>query len=238
MTRVILPCKDFLRAKSRLAGVLASHERRNLMQAMVEDVLQIVSRHPSIDEVVLVSDDPSAELLAAKYGVRHLDEASLKASGLNGVVTATCLLLEQESDASILVLHGDVPALENADIDAVITAVMEDHVELVLVPDRTRNGTNGLMYTSGTQLTFCYGDNSFSQHQTQASAPKVLDLPGLSLDIDDPQDLYELLGYLQEHPQAAPHTRKLLLGTAIGSRVETIVGGAAQSSEIQIEDIG
>ncbi len=44
----LLPLKDLVQAKTRLGGVLASHERRALAQAMAEDVLAALTAAHSL----------------------------------------------------------------------------------------------------------------------------------------------------------------------------------------------
>ena len=60
VTWAILPVKDLVRAKSRLAGVLAPHERRALAQAMVEDVLVALTGCGELQGVLMVSDEEDA----------------------------------------------------------------------------------------------------------------------------------------------------------------------------------
>ena len=74
MTWAILPLKDLVQAKSRLSGVLAAHERRALVQAMVEDVFTALALAQCLEGVLVVSDAPSAEMLAQKYSVECVDE--------------------------------------------------------------------------------------------------------------------------------------------------------------------
>jgi len=70
MAQALVPLKDLVQAKSRLAGLLRPSERRALAQAMVEDVLSVLSRHKDIVRVTLVSDDPGARHCAGHSGLR------------------------------------------------------------------------------------------------------------------------------------------------------------------------
>ena len=67
MVWALLPLKDLVKAKTRLSGVLAPHERRALAQAMVEDVISVLVTLEELEGILLVSDDPAAELLSHKY---------------------------------------------------------------------------------------------------------------------------------------------------------------------------
>ena len=120
MAQALLPLKDLVQAKSRLAGLLRPSERRALAQAMVEDVLAVLSGHKGIKRVTLVSDDPGAGLLATKYDIDYWDESSLCCSGLNPIVQEASTRLLAGGDEPLLVLHGDLPLLTAADISAVL----------------------------------------------------------------------------------------------------------------------
>ena len=73
----VLPLKDFGEAKQRLAGRLTPAERRAFFQAMVEDVLTVLTRCSSLSGVAVLSDDPTARLLASHYGVALWSEHDL-----------------------------------------------------------------------------------------------------------------------------------------------------------------
>jgi 2-phospho-L-lactate guanylyltransferase len=65
--------------------------------------------------------------------------------------------------------------------------------EVVLVPDRRRDGTNVLSIPIGTDFTFRYGPGSFERHREEAArcglAVVVLELDDLTWDVDEPGDL-------------------------------------------------
>ena len=127
MSRVILPLKDLVEAKSRLSGLLRPAERRSLAQAMVEDVLSTLVGHPQINAVTLVSDDPASALLASNYGIEHMPEAALGCRGLNPVIAKASQLLSQRSEQPIIVLHGDLPCLNSDDISAALNALEQNN---------------------------------------------------------------------------------------------------------------
>ena len=120
MAQALVPLKDLVQAKSRLAGLLSPSERRALAQAMVEDVLGVLSSHSQIRRVVLVSDDPAAGLLANQYATDCWSERSLGCRGLNAVIRQASQRLLAETDEPLLVLHGDLPLLTQTDISAVL----------------------------------------------------------------------------------------------------------------------
>ena len=66
MAQALVPLKDLVQAKSRLAGLLRPSERRALAQAMAEDVLNVLANHVNVAGITLVSDDPGAGLPAVR----------------------------------------------------------------------------------------------------------------------------------------------------------------------------
>ena len=120
MIQALLPLKDLVGAKSRLSGILSPSQRRALAQAMVEDVLCVLASHSMIDGVTLVSDDPSAHLLASSYGAHHVDERKLACRGLNPVLEYCSARLLHKYASVVLVLHGDLPLLNDDDVTAML----------------------------------------------------------------------------------------------------------------------
>lgn len=207
MVHVLVPLKDLVAAKTRLSGLLSPSERRSLAQAMVEDVLAVVTNHPRIERVTLVSDDPVASMLAAQYGASCLPESDLGQSGLNSVVTAAVAHVLQQEAAPVtdqgalelLVLHGDLPLLDAADIDAVLDQRRAGD-GLLIASDSHGFGSNLLAFTEREVPVFAFGQDSCAKHLAWAHSAgvnvQVLRRPGLELDVDEPADLSALINKL------------------------------------------
>lgn len=196
MVWALLPLKDFVNAKQRLSGVLSPQERRHFFHSMVEDVLAVLARHEGIEKTVIVSDDPSAELLAEHYGVDFWSETSLPGRGLNDVVTAFARQIEQQGVDSLLVVHGDLPLLSAEQIDTLL-ASHPSSPAVTLAPDRHLQGSNCLLCSPPAVIDFHYGENSFQLHRQACERSAVAFseclLDGVSCDVDNPEDLLVLL---------------------------------------------
>ena len=199
MAQALVPLKDLVAAKTRLSGLLCPSERRALAQAMVEDVLLTLASHPRLTRVTLVSDDPGAGLLAYKYGIESLDESLLEGRGLNPVLESACERIMPGGDEPLLVLHGDIPTLTHADIDAVLVkhAVRDT---LVIGCDRHGVGTNLLAFTRLSKPRFAFGQNSCAAHEQSALklgiTASIMHRAGFALDVDLPEDIARLLEVL------------------------------------------
>lgn len=225
MIWALLPVKDLVRAKSRLAGVLAPHERRALAQAMAEDVLTALTDSEQLAGVLMVSDDPGAELLAHRYGVELIEEAGLGCHGLNPVIAAGCARLVGKGASAIMVVHSDLPLLTPADVTALNTVFEQADVDRVLSPDRARGGTNIFLFDSARLPAFHYGPGSCEAHVSAARAEgrqlRIESRARVALDIDEPADLLELLTRL-ESSEVSGHTAGLLQAPALRRRIALI----------------
>jgi 2-phospho-L-lactate guanylyltransferase len=224
MAQALVPLKDLVTAKTRLSGLLSPEERRALAQAMVEDVLTVLTGHPQIERVTLVSNDPGADLLASKYDLDYLNERFLGCRGLNPVIAKSCELSLGGGKQPLIVLHGDIPLLSPEDIDAVLLAQTQSG-GLVIGCDRLAVGTNLLAFDASCRPQFSFGTDSCARHSRSAREADipllVLRRTGIALDVDEPEDLALLMTKLRQKKNG--HTAKLLLQTALGKRIERIL---------------
>ncbi len=220
MVQALVPLKDLVRAKTRLAGLLTPSERRALAQAMLEDVLAVLAAHPEVAAITLLSDDPGAHLLAAQFGAAHWAENELGCRGLNAVVASASARLLAQRRQPVLLVHADLPQLAGADLSAVLAA-RRAGAGLVVGCDRHGRGTNLLCFDAAHMPEFCFGADSCARHLAAARSrgitASVLLRPGIGLDVDEPGDLALLL----EQPglPATGRTAALLRGGSLGARI-------------------
>lgn len=239
MVRAVIPLKDFVNAKQRLSGVLAANERRQLFQCMVEDVLEVVSKHPGIEETIIVSDDPSANLLADRYGAQCWSEKEVilaaptaaDKTGLSAVVTAAAQRLESMGEETIFVIHGDLPLLCSDDIDQLLSVHQRAGSRaLTIAPDTIQDGSNCLLATPPCVIDFQYGKGSFAKHADaarQASAVfNCIELDRAGIDIDRPDDIVNLLKMRSEHRR----TMSYLMDSGVGERVQAMLSDKSVSA--------
>ncbi|RLQ21566.1 7,8-didemethyl-8-hydroxy-5-deazariboflavin synthase subunit CofH [Seongchinamella sediminis] len=196
-----MPLKSLDRAKSRLAAVMTSAQRSDLVEAMARDVLAVLVEHPAIDAITLVSDDPDARRIAAECGALFIAESELAPPGqplrgLNAVVAAATERLIATGAERLLVVHGDVPALQAAELDRALD-LQSTGGGLVIGSDRELQGSNLLVFAADACPRFSFGPNSRAAHQRWAEdlgqTVQVVQEPGIALDVDDMDDLQCLL---------------------------------------------
>ena len=210
-TVAILPVKRFGAAKTRLGAALGAGARRALAEAMLADVLAALGLSRCLDEIVVVTGEPSAGALACAHGarvVRDDDEQGQSAAARIGLRAAA-------SARRAVLVPGDCPALDAVELDALL-ATVPPAPSVVVVPDRHGSGTNALVLTPPSAIVPAFGPGSRARHEAVAKAAgvacAVAQLPSLALDIDTGEDLEALRAGLDGLGLAnrAPATRGLL----------------------------
>ena len=188
-----VPVKDLVNAKQRLVPALSPAERRDLAHAMLEDVLEAaVAALPG--SVLVVTTDQAVEAVARAAGAECLTESA------NRGHTAAVAFAQREAVARgadrFLTLPGDVPCVTSAEI-ATLCAALGPPPAVAFVPSRSGRGTNAALLAPPDAIPLTFGEPSFDNHLRTARAaglvPQILELPGIGLDVDDPDDLRALL---------------------------------------------
>ena len=212
---VVMPVKDLSNAKQRLAGVLSAEERRALFRAMLEDVLNALAASPGLAGILLVARDPEARRLAEGYGARVLVEPANR--GHTAASSLGARTLAREGVAGTLQLPADIPLVTPADIEALLRA-HGPAPAVTLSPSRDRRGSNAVACSPPDLLPLRFGDDSFFPHLQRARdlgiEPRIIERPGLALDVDRPADLAAFL--------AAPSDTRAyayLAGSGIAARI-------------------
>ena len=188
---ILLPVKNLAKAKQRMASVLDQPARTELAQAMLTDVVGALAAFAG-DEVAFATSDPFALELAGRYGFEVIrDEANVSETDAIEMATQVC---ETRGIASTLVIPGDIPLIDAADLRAIYEA--SPNAGSVLVPSRDKRGTNAVLRRPASLFPLRFGNDSFMPHLATAIATDkacvVLSLPAIGLDIDTPEDLHDL----------------------------------------------
>ncbi len=214
-TAAILPVKRFARAKQRLGASVADPLRRELAGAMVADVLLALAQTGAIERTIIVTREQAVAHAARAQGAIVLDdeaEAGQSAAASLGVRRAL-----EEGIERILCVPGDCPALDPAELHALLSAHAHSYRgerAVVIVPDRHGTGTNGLLLTPPDAIAPSFGPGSCERHRALALAAdvdcSVERVPSLLLDVDTGADLDALRAQLAGHRDRALHTRAVL----------------------------
>ena len=190
----VLPIKDVTDAKQRLAAVLTPDERQQLFRTMAADVLRTLTHVRGLDGVMVVTRDPWAMELAQELGARtHVEAVN---AGHTAAVTAAATRLRDDGADGMLQVPGDVPLISADEIEQVLAAHGEAPA-MTIVPAHDQRGSNCVACSPPDAVPLRFGNDSFRPHLEVARGlgiePIILELPGLALDIDTPDDLHALL---------------------------------------------
>lgn len=205
---VIVPVKRLAEAKSRLAPVLTTAQRRQLAFQMAEhtlSTLNVLLKKELIAGFVTVSRDPVVRGLTQKYGGVFLPEefsASSKTSALNAALSqAARWTTANYAPTALLILHSDLPFVRWEDLANLLRQAQTQPEQplAILSPDRRGRGTNSLLLSPPGLLDFefVFGENSFFKYQNilqtgKGLHPVIYPLPNLGFDVDYPEDLAAL----------------------------------------------
>jgi 2-phospho-L-lactate guanylyltransferase len=206
----VLPVKRFDAAKQRLAAGIDAARRRELAAAMVADVLDAIGEARSIERLIVVTGDPTAQELAAKASAEVVpdpEDAGHVEAAQAGIARA-----EAEGAERVALLAGDCPLLDPRELDRLLTGVPGTYVGIV--PDRHGSGTNALLLSPPDAIVPAFGEGSRARHveaARRAGIPfGIEELPSIELDLDTPADVIALQRQLERQPKRARRTAKAL----------------------------
>jgi 2-phospho-L-lactate guanylyltransferase len=183
---VIIPAKPLNQSKTRLAAVLPLKERVELSRHLLQRTIHLACQ---VGQVVVVSRDAAVRRLAKQAGAWALVEAG---EDLNKALQQASDWVVAQAGQAILVLPGDLPLLQEADLLEIVAAGQSTPA-VVIAPSRRLDGTNALFLRPPGLIEFAFGPSSFEQHQQVARAmglePVIYRSPTTALDLDVPLDL-------------------------------------------------
>lgn len=190
----VVPVKERDRAKERLAPLLPPELRQGLALAMFEDVLTALAAAPGLAGLIVVTVDQQARRLALGYGARLVEDGAR--DGHTSAVAAAARLLAAEHRGGMLTVPGDIPLVTAGEIARIIKA-HPPAPSFTIVPSGDAGGSNAVLVSPPDAVLLRFGVDSFFPHLRAAEAqgirPTVLRLPGVALDIDNPEDLAAFL---------------------------------------------
>ena len=186
----IVPVKPLRRGKSRLSGVLSEDERAVLNQSMLVNTIKTLKKVPEIDVVLVVSRDPEVLSLAREYKARTvLEDGSPE---LNTALRRASMVAQAYQAHEILVIPADLPLITHKDVQEFINH-SGNPPEVIIAPDRRKDGTNAHYKIPASLIDFCYGKDSFNLHIALAKKVNahigIVEHEAFALDLDLPEDL-------------------------------------------------
>ncbi len=192
---ILVPVKNLATAKQRLAAVLDQPARTELAQAMLHDVVSALAAWTGRPACALVTSDPFAIELAREYDFEIIpDPANPGETGAIEMATDICVARGIEST---LVIPADIPLIQASELVQIFAHAPEEGS--VLAPAADGRGTNAAFRRPANLFPLRFGNDSFKPHLAAARATGkpciVLQLPGIAVDVDNPDDVQKLLAH-------------------------------------------
>ena len=185
----VVPVKETVLAKPRLAKVLSSSMRQALAAAMFEDVMQALSASHCLEGIAVITLDPNAAQIAKRWGAEVWTDGANQ--GHTGAVTAAARRLAN-SGLTMLTVPGDVPLVSPGDIAGVVAA-HDNSPGFTIAPAWDDLGSNAIVCSPSDAVPLRFGPDSFFPHLAAARAqglePRIVRREAIALDIDEPRDL-------------------------------------------------
>ena len=182
-TLIIVPMKDPLRAKSRLADTLSPLARARLAERFYRRTLVFLAPlAPRVGaDVAVVTGSARCRAIAAEFGMPSIDEGQVET--LSDAVGRAAAWAAERGYSRICVIPADLAAPDGADLETLLAM----DAPLVVCPSADR-GTNALLVSPPTAIPFRYGPASAARHLAEGEAAGIvgvlLPLESLSLDVD------------------------------------------------------
>jgi 2-phospho-L-lactate guanylyltransferase len=191
---LLIPFKSLATAKQRLAEALNAEQRSQLAEAMLRDVLAAASGVRERIDVAIVTGDSRAKQIALEHRFLAMEDTRSE-SETAAIEMATSWAGENGYDTTIVV-PADIPLVTADELHRVLDAAPAEGA--VFVPAYDRRGSNCILRRPGSIIPLRFGNDSFLPHcETMKKTGKeliILEMPGIGLDIDNPDELKMLVG--------------------------------------------
>ena len=207
-TAAIIPVKTFLKAKTRLE--LSTEQTEKICKIMLEEILQVLSISPQIDEIIIVTKDKKALEISKKFNATQIIDE--KESGVNDAVALADEYLLKNGFETSIVFPQDIPYIKTQDIDFVLK-FKTDSDFAIIVPSRRFDGTNALVRSPVNLMKTHYDEDSYKIHMSTAKEHtrevSLVFVKRIMLDVDNMEDLKFLLSQ-NEKPDVAKKIQSVL----------------------------
>ncbi|MGI9123961.1 MAG: 2-phospho-L-lactate guanylyltransferase [Mycobacterium sp.] len=190
---VIIAVKRLPAAKTRLAAQFPADRRERVVLAMLIDTITAARDVEAVRTITVVTPDDVAAAAARGLGAAvvadptpagHPDPLN------NAILTAyrAAQVGPDSTDPNVLVLQGDLPALQAQELRDAVSAARAHPRSFVA--DRQGSGTAAL-FAFGVPVDPRFGAGSAGRHRDSGAVELAGGWPGLRCDIDTPEDLIE-----------------------------------------------
>lgn len=187
----IIPVSSFNNSKTRLSPFLSENERTLLLKYMLKDIITNIKSNAS--KVIITSKDEDVLDYARNLKLNIYKEKKHDSNHLNNSLIDVLNYIKEEYDQyNTLILPADIPLIK----DKNMRYIKDNENDFIISPSKG-GGTNLLYINQEYDYIPQFGEFSFFKHVKEAEKRNmninIYDSFYLSLDINTPQDLGELL---------------------------------------------
>ena len=179
------------RVKSRLSAVLSEEQRIEFSRILLAELFGVLKEARVLHSSKVVSSDREILDYAVKQGANAFPED--EDAGVNEAVMSVISTFRRNEAA--LVLPSDLALLTPSELGRLLQ-LKSAGLDVVLAPSRSFNGTNALLFSSGSNFPLSYDHDSFWNHLGSCGrlelSVAVCCERGLMFDVDTPDDLRSL----------------------------------------------
>ncbi len=161
---------------------------------MLKDIICLGFKSGKIIEIIVISYDATVLRIAKQFGAEILKEKTQ--SGLNNAIKSGIDLCLKRKAKSVIIHPVDIPLAKSDDLIRIID--FKESPGVIIIPSKGFDGTTIMMLSPPNIIPTKYGKNSLMKHIRETLKkgiyPQILNLPNLSLDVDNTQDFLLLAG--------------------------------------------
>ncbi len=188
---------------------------------MLYDVLTALHHWKQRPQVAVVTRDPYATTLAGEYRFEVIPDP--KNPGETGAIEMATQVCVERGVEYTLVIPADIPLIQGWELEEILKQAPAEGS--VLVPAGDGRGTNAAFRRPANLFPLSFGNESFKPHHAAAKATGkpcvVMNLPGIAVDVDNPEDLQQLLS-LPGETRAQNLARKYVSAVRVGTGDSTL----------------
>jgi 2-phospho-L-lactate guanylyltransferase len=185
---------------------------------MLYDVLTTLHNWKNRPGVAVVTGDPYAVQLATEYQFEVIPDP--ENPGETGAIEMATRICVERGEDNTLVIPADIPLIQAWELEEILKHAPAEGS--VLVPAGDGRGTNAAFRRPANLFPLRFGNDSFKPHHAAAKATGkacvILNLPGIAVDVDNPEDVQQLLA-LPGETRAQSLARRFADGDAVALRV-------------------
>jgi len=199
MTIALIPVKRLEESKSRLLAQLPDARRQALTLAMLEDLIESLSRTSGIDRIAVTTPDPLVAERAASAGAEILlrEEPGLNAALEDGRRRLCPREGDHTPNDEFLIVLGDVAGALPEDFSKLLEAAANSRGSGVWLAPSSDGGTSAVLQRPAGAIPCCFGRDSARRHREAADTARLpfheIELASLAIDLDQPEDLEAFL---------------------------------------------